>query len=207
MFRQILLSLVGLGTDHLQNRQQLPDAFFVNYAALLAIQPRSASALRSILSDYFGVPVEIQQFAGTWFLLDEGSRTQFQDDESDSERVGHGVVVSEQYWSQESMIRLRLGPLDLPTYRLFLPGGADGLHPPGRNFTLLQEICRFFSRDEMVFEAQLILDKNKVPAAALDGEEQVAVAEGGATGCQLGWTTWVKSAPFERNAEDVVIRL
>jgi type VI secretion system protein ImpH len=207
MFRQILLSLVGLGTDHLQNRQQLPDAFFVNYAALLAIQPRSASALRSILSDYFGVPVEVQQFAGTWFLLDEGSRTQFQDDESDSQRVGHGVVVSEQYWSQESMVRLRLGPLDLPTYRLFLPGGADGLHPPGRNFTLLQEICRFFSRDEMVFEAQLILDKNKVPAAALDGEEQVAVAEGGATGCQLGWTTWVKSAPFERNAEDVVIRL
>jgi type VI secretion system protein ImpH len=202
LLRRILLSLVGLGTDYLQNRQnrqQLPNAFFVNYSALLAIQPRSASALRSILSDYFGVPVEIQQFAGTWYLLDEGSRTQFQDDESDSQRLGYGVVVSEEYWSQESMVRLRVGPLDLETYRRFLPGS--------RNFTLLREICRFFSRDEMVFEAQLILDKDKVPATALGEEETVAAAEGAATGAQLGWTTWVKSAPFERNAEDVVIRL
>ena len=199
MFREMLLSLVGLGTLFLRNRGQLPDAFFVNYAALLAMQPRSASALRSILSDYFGVPVEVRQFAGTWYLLDEGSRTQFEDGESDSQRLGYGVVVSEEYWSQESMVRLRVGPLDLETYRQFLPGS--------RNFILLREICRFFSRDETVFEVQLILDKDEVPAATLGEEAPVVRAEGAAQGAQLGWTTWVKSAPFERSAEDVVVRL
>ena len=37
--------------------------------------------------------------------------------------------------------------------------------------------------------------------------ESLAAAEGAAAGACLGWTTWAKSAAFERNAEDVVIRL
>jgi type VI secretion system protein ImpH len=199
VFRQVLLSLVGLGTEYLLSRQQLSDSFFVKYAALLAMQPRSASALRSILSDYFEVPVEVQQFAGTWYRLDEMNRTQFQNNESDSQRVGYGVVVSEEYWSQESMVRLRIGPLDLESYRRFLPGS--------RSFALLREICQFFSRDEMVFEVQPILDRKQVPAIALGGEEPAATAEKTVVVAQLGWTTWLKSAPLERHAEDVVIRL
>jgi len=198
LFREMLLGLVGLGTEHLRNRGELPDAFFGNYAALLAMQPRSASALRCILCDYFGVPFEVRQFAGTWYRLDEGSRTRFKDEESDSERLGYGVVVSEEYWGQESMVRLRAGPLNLETYRRFLPGR--------RNFKLLREICRFFSRDETVFEVQLILEKDEAPAATL-GDEPGASGEGAPVGSQLGWTTWVKSAPFEGDVEDVVIRL
>jgi predicted component of type VI protein secretion system len=54
----------GLGTEHLRNRQVVADEFFTQYAAIMAIQPRSASALESILTDYFAVPVEVQQFAG-----------------------------------------------------------------------------------------------------------------------------------------------
>ena len=191
LFRQILLSLVGLGTEHLRGRQQIPDEFFTRYAALLAIQPRSASVLRTILGDYFNVPVEVEQFAGTWYQLDPASTTQFRDDNSESERVGYGVVVSEEYWSQESMVRLRIGPMDLPTYRRFLRGGPD--------FARLQEICRFFSRDELVFELQLMLHKDAVPDTELDGD--------GSQGAQLGWTTWAKSEPFQHHAEDVIIRL
>jgi type VI secretion system protein ImpH len=190
-FRQILFSLVGLGTDHLRRPGPLPDEFFAQYTALLSIQQRSASALRSILSDYFQVPVEVEQFAGTWYPLDDDSVTRFSEENSDSERIGYGVVVSREYWSQESMVRLRMGPLDLPTYRRFLRGGP--------NFAKLREICRFFSRDEMVFELQLILEKDQVPDTELRGD--------GPQDAQLGWTTWAKSRPFEEHAGDVVIRL
>jgi type VI secretion system protein ImpH len=191
-FRQILYSLVGLGTEHLRGRsRRLSDDFFLEYAALLAIQPRSASALRSILSDFFKVPVEVLQFAGTWYPLDDDSVTRFGGQNSDSDRIGHGVVVSEEYWSQESMVRLQFGPLDLASYRRFLGQGPD--------FLKLQEICRFFSRDEMVFELQLILDKDEVPETALAGDSP--------EDAQLGWTTWAKSEPFQQHAENVVIRL
>jgi type VI secretion system protein ImpH len=189
--RQILFSLVGMGTEHLRGRGHLSDEFFAEYAALLAVQPRSASALRSILSDFFKVPVEVEQFAGTWYPLDDDSITRFSEENSDSERIGYGVVVSQEYWSQESMVRLRLGPLDLSTYRRFLRGGPD--------FARLREICRFFSRDEIVFEVQLILQKDQVPATELAGDNP--------DDAQLGWTTWAKSEPFQEQAEDVVIRL
>ena len=189
--RQILFSLVGMGTEHLRGRGHLSDEFFAEYAALLAVQPRSASALRSILSDFFKVPVEVEQFAGTWYPLDDDSITRFSEEDSDSERLGYGVVVSQEYWSQESMVRLRIGPLDLSTYRRFLRVGTD--------FAKLQEICRFFSRDEMVFELQLILQKDEVPNTELSGDHP--------EDAQLGWTTWAKSEPFQKHAEDVVIRL
>jgi type VI secretion system protein ImpH len=89
------------------------------------------------------------------------------------------------------MVRLRIGPLDLSTYRRFLRVGTD--------FAKLQEICRFFSRDEMVFELQLILQKDEVPNTELSGDHP--------EDAQLGWTTWAKSEPFQKHAEDVVIRL
>lgn len=192
IFTRILLSLTGLGTEYLQERQFTPDAFFARYAALFALQPRSASALQTILADFFQVPIEVQQFAGNWYLLDPDSRTCFQDHGTDSQKLAWGVVVSEEYWSQEFMARLRIGPLDFESYRQFLPGGA--------NLKMLAEICRFFSRDELVFEVQLVLRKDQVPDTRLSVDE-------GPDDSRLGWTTWAKSAPFSSDAEETVFRL
>ncbi len=203
-FGQMLLSLVGLGTDYLQGRQSTPDAFFAKYAGLLAIQPRSACALEAILGDDLQVPVEVKQFQGGWYPLAQNSKTCFSDIESDSDRLGHGVVVSEEYWSQEFMVRITIGPLDLPNYRRFLRGGSG--------LKRLEEICRFYSRDEVVFELQLILLKDQVPGARLSG-----AATENSDDSQLGWTTWARSVnedgndamavPFLRDVDDVVIRL
>jgi type VI secretion system protein ImpH len=195
LFARILFSLVGLGTEHLRSKQRgeiTPDEFFEKYAAILAVQPRSACSLETILADYFEVPVEVQQFAGNWYQLDENSTTCFREDSAESERLGYGVVVSNEYWSQEFMVRVRVGPLDLATYSRFLPGG--------QNLKILEEICRFFSRDELVFELQLVLRGDQVPEARLSVEE-------GPADSRLGWTTWAKSAPFEKDAESVVMRL
>lgn len=189
---RILLSLSGLGTEYLRNRQFTPDVFFSRYAAILAIQPRSASALKTILEDFFQVPVEVLQFAGNWYQLGESSQTRFREDSLDSERLGYGVVVSEEFWSQEFMVRLRIGPLDFETHKRFLQGGP--------NLKMLEEICRFFSRDELAFELQLVLRGEEVPDIRLSVEE-------GADGSRLGWTTWAKSEPFSRDADEVVFRL
>jgi type VI secretion system protein ImpH len=198
-FRQILLSLAGLGTEFLQGRQFTPDDVYAKYAGLLAIQPRSAATLENLLADDLKIPVEVQQFSGAWYRLDEDSATRFGDDPTDSVRLGYGVVISEELWSREFMVRIRLGPLNLQAYRRFLRGG------PG--LKRIEEICRLFSRGEMVFEVQLVLRKEDVPAARL--------AEGTEEGeSQLGWTTWARSVgndgkpiPSQRDVEEVVIRL
>jgi type VI secretion system protein ImpH len=191
LFKQILLSLAGLGTEHLKP-QFLADEFLLKYASIIAIQPRSACSLQNILADFFGVPVEVQQFAGNWYQLDEGSTTRFRQSNSDAERLGYGVVVSDEYWSQEFMVRLRIGPLNLETYKRFLPDGP--------NLKQLEEICRFFSRDELAFELQLVLHRDQIPDARLSAGE-------GADDSRLGWTTWAASVPFQNDAESVFIKL
>jgi len=61
-----LMSLIGLGTDGLQSRMLVRDDSLLFYSGLLSLQPRSAVALRGVLQDYFGVPVEVEQFVGAW---------------------------------------------------------------------------------------------------------------------------------------------
>src|ERR1700730_10249044 len=59
-----LLALIGLGTPGLPGQQSVIDEALIFYAGLLAPHQRSAAALEQLLSDYFDVPVEIEQLVG-----------------------------------------------------------------------------------------------------------------------------------------------
>jgi type VI secretion system protein ImpH len=190
-FARQLLSLVGMGTDALQNRQAIPDDALVYYAGLLTQQPRSAANLRQILMDYFDVPVEIEQLSGGWYPLDPDTQCCLSEETTDSERLGSGAVVGDAVWNQQSRVRIILGPLDLDEYRRFLPDGS-GWEP-------LQAWTRFFSNREFDFEVKLILRREEVPVCELG-------MEGGA-GPRLGWVSWVKSAPLARDPGDTVLPL
>lgn len=193
-FSRHLLSLIGLGTDGLQDRQAVPDDSLVYYSGLLAQRPRSAQALRQILGDYFDVPVEIEQFSGGWYKLDSDTQCCLSEGmgDSDSEGLGVGAVVGDEVWNQQSKVCIILGPLSLDRYQDFLPTGS-GWEP-------LRSWVRFFSNEEWDFEVKLILEREQVPACQLGGDE----ASGGP---QLGWVSWVKSAPFERDPGDTVLPL
>ena len=62
----------------------------VFYTALLGMQTRSATALRQILQDYFQVPVEIEQFVGTWRPIPESDQTRTGDEREYSEQLTPG---------------------------------------------------------------------------------------------------------------------
>ena len=55
-FSHHLMDLIGLGTPGLQNRLPVLDDSLLYYSGLLAQRPRSATALRNLLSDYFEFP-------------------------------------------------------------------------------------------------------------------------------------------------------
>ena len=190
-FYDQLLSLVGLGTEGLQGRQPIRDDAFVYYAGLLGQRPRSAHALRQILSDYFDVPVAIEQFSGGWYHLDEPTQCCLDEGMTDSEKLGYGAVVGDEIWNQQSRVRIVLGPLTLERYRDFLPDGSC--------WEPLRAWARFFSNDEFDFEVKLVLEREVVPACELGMDE--------AAGPRLGWVSWVKSAPFGRDPGDTVLAL
>ena len=190
-FTGYLLDLIGMGTAGLRNRMAVPDQALVCYEGLLAQYPRSAAAFRQMLEDYFEVPVEVQPFAGTWRTLDAGSRTCFMDGTSRSEQLGIGIVLGDEVWDQQSVVRVRLGPMSLGQYREFLPGGAA--HEP------LKALSRFFCGDDLDVEAQLILKREDAPRASLGAE--------GVPPPSLGWVSWMFSKPLDRDPDETVMYL
>ena len=190
-FSRQLLSLLGLGTDGMRDRQTVSDELLIYYAGLLGQHPRSAQALQQILSDYFDVPVAIEQFSGGWYRLDRETQCRISEENTDSGELGFGAVVGDEMWNQQSRVRIVIGPLSLDRYADFLPDG--------QSFEPLRGWVRFFSNDEWDFEVKLILEREQVPACTLGAD--------GVSGPQLGWVSWVKSAPFQRDPGDTVLAL
>jgi len=190
-FSHHLRDLIGLGTPGLKNRQAVADESLLYYAGLLAQHPRSAPALEQILSDYFDVPVEVEQFAGGWYRLDTNTQTCLEARSSFSEQLGVGAVVGDEVWDQTARVRIKLGPLSLAQYKEFLPTGSA--------FKPLCVLTRFYSNDEFDFEIQLILKRDEVPACELGAEGENAPT--------LGWTTWGKTKEMTKDVADTILQL
>jgi len=191
LFTHHLLDLIGLGTPGLQDRQAVADDALLHYVALLGEQSRSAAALEAILRDYFEVSVEVEQFTGAWYRLDRATQCCMQDDHDESQQLGRGAVVGDEIWDQRSRVRIKLGPMALSQYRDFLPDGSA--------FEPLRAITKFFSNGEFDFEAQLFLKREEVPTCDVGFE--------GEGPPRLGWVTWLKSKPIDRDPGDTVLAL
>ena len=194
-FSHHLMDLIGIGTPGLQKRQAIPDDSLLYYSGLFGLHTRSAAALKQIVSDYFDVPVYVDQFIGAWYALAHDNQCSFENTETISEQLGVGAVVGDEIWNQNAGVRLRLGPLTLRQYVDFLPEGSA--------FEPLRALTRLFAGDEIDFEVQLVLKRDEVPACELD-DRAVLVDN---VSPQLGWSTWVKSAPMGRDPGDTILRI
>lgn len=188
-----LAELVGLGTAGLQKRlePEIRDDALLYYSGLLAQRPASAVGLEQLLSDYFEVPVEIEQFCGIWRKLDRKSQTCLDETNRYYETLGFGVVVGDEVFDQQSIVRIRVGPLTLGRYLEFLPNGAA--------YRPLQKLVRLYAGDQKDFEVLLMLKRDETPSAELGGLGKAAP--------QLGWVTWMKTATMDRDPGDVIISL
>jgi type VI secretion system protein ImpH len=165
----------------------ISDESLVYYAGLLSIPSRSAASLQQLVSDYFDVPCEVEQFVGAWYPLDLAAQTALGDDDG---FLGGGAVAGDEVWDQQGRVRVRIGPLTRKRYEEFLPGGA--LHDALRGLT------RFFGNDQFDFEIQLVLARDEAPPCRLDAESDPL---------PLGWCTWLRTNPLERDPDDAVFAL
>ena len=182
-----LLGIVGLGTTGLQDRQPLPDESLLYYSGLLSLPSRPAAGLEQLVSDYFDVPCEVEQFVGAWYPLDRSTQTALGDEFG---TLGGGAVAGDEIWDQQGRVRLRIGPLSRATYDEFLPGGAS--------YDALAALTRFYGNDQFDFEIQLVLAREEAPFLEL-GAEDAPVA--------LGWCTWLRTAPLDRDPDDALFAL
>ena len=187
-FTQYLSDLIGMGTPGLA-RDDLPVAAntLLQYCGLLGQRPRSASALAGLLRDYFQVAVEVDQFVGQWFRLDDADCSYLSPD-GPRNTLGLGAIAGDEVWNSQARFRIKIGPVRLKRFRHFLPDG--------KGFHKLVFLTNYFVDRMFEFDVQLILQAEDVPACRLGD---------GPGAPQLGWSSWLKTDSFETDAGDVVL--
>jgi type VI secretion system protein ImpH len=184
-FSQQLFSLIGMGTAGLQKQLGISDQILLYYAGLLSQRPRAASALEGLLQDYFGVPVQVEQFTGEWFLMNVDALTSL-GRTGQNNQLGVNTSLWERVWDPQARFRVKLGPLTYTQFQDFLPTSDAYRHAV--------ELTRFFVGEEMGFEIQPILRADEVPWCALGVSQST----------RLGWAMWLKTTPFEADTTQPV---
>jgi type VI secretion system protein ImpH len=185
--RDHLLDLVGFGTEGVQDRTAVRDDVLAYYAGLFASRPRNAAGLAQLIGDYFAVTATVEQFVGTWRTLSATGRFEVGADDDDG-RLGFGVV-GDAVWDPQARVRLRLGPLTRRQFDEFLPGGAA--------HAALATLARLYADEQVGVEAQLVLARDEVPGVLL-GADDIPT---------LGFGTWLRVRPMQRDPDETVLLL
>ena len=176
--------LTGYGLPSLRSRDDVPDhAKFFN-AAHLVREVRNPDGMAQILSEYFQIPVEIQEFIPHWISLTPSEQTRLSDSPWNN-ILDENAVLGDQVLDAQHKIRVRIGPMSIARYRSFLPGG----NAASKVATWIKNYVGF----EFFVDVQLVLCKEDVMAADLEGVTQ------------LGWTSWLDERNDELHADDLVI--
>jgi type VI secretion system protein ImpH len=178
-------SLIGIGMESLHNRNSVPDRAKYYFAGRLVHQSRNAEGLGAIVQDFFGVRTEVLSFFGRWLNLPKTSVCKLGESRNTG-TLGASVIVGSRFWTCQLHFRLRMGPMKLVEYERLLPTGSS--------FSRLCDWVRQYIGDHYSWDAQLVLAREEVPATQI-----------GRAG-RLGWTTWLKTGPLNRDPDDLVLQ-
>jgi len=194
LFTCCLLSLVGLGTEHLRDRFPFEDQIIVAYGGLFSSAMRTAVGLEQIVRDCFRLDAVVEQFIGQWLLLAPENQSCLPSRRNvfgQNLRLGEDAVVGTCAWDVQSRFRVVLGPLTWDEFLTLLPGGS--------RLQSIADLVRFYTGVNRDFDLQLILRKEDVPVCRLAADDNYEP--------RLGWTTWLPT-PEQRDSDsrDVTFR-
>jgi type VI secretion system protein ImpH len=181
---QYVGSLAGLGLEGLLNRDTVPDRAKLYFSGRLVPHSRNAEGLEAITQEFFGLPTRLLTFVGRWLKLPPGTVCKL-GSSPETGTLGATVIVGARFWTCQLHFRMRMGPMKLHDYERMLPGTPS--------FKRLKDWVRQYSGEHFSWDLQLVLAKEEVPEISL-----------GRAG-RLGWTTWLKTRPFERDADNLVL--
>ena len=182
---QFLGSLAGFGMESLLHRDSVPDRAKLYFAGRLALQSRNAEGLEAIVQEFFGIHTELMTFVGRWLKLPPGSECKLGETPATG-TLSSTVIVGARVWTCQMHFRLRMGPMKFSEYERMLPTGSS--------FRRLSDWVRLYAGDHFSWDAQLVLARAEVP--------KIQIGRAG----QLGWTTWLKTKPFDHDADDLVLQ-
>lgn len=174
-----ILSLLGLGTDHLLDQLKVHHETLVYFAGLLSQRTRPASGLSRLLTHYFDVPVEIQEFVGEWHDLidDVRSRLPYPGHPlGQNACLGRSAILGGKGWFAQGKIRVVLGPLNHEQFRRFAPGTST--------LRRLHELVQLYAGTELETDYVLRVARRHIP-------NRIQLRQTAPP--TIGWDTWLAS--------------
>lgn len=183
-FLPLVLAVAGVGQSALRDRLRgeeggVVDDTLAYFGGLLQQRPVSAATIRQIVSEYFAVPVHVEQFVGRWFTLPVDSSSSLG---LANARIGADAVLGERVWQRDLRLRLTVGPMRRPKLRRFLPGGEAAM--------ALRELLTLLTGVTLEYEVRLLLQAADVRGTSLDDDD-----EPGNAGARLGWDSFLVTTP------------
>jgi len=177
-------SLFGIGSPALRDRDTLPDLAKQYYVGHLACQARHPDGLQAMLSDFFGLPVTIDEFVGQWTEIPSDYRLRLGEDPS-SATLGVSSTLGGHVWDCQQKFRITVGPLNWQDFCRLLP--------QGESLKRFSALVRNYIGDELLWDINLVLKRDQVPGWQL--------GEG-----QLGQTLWMDQAGLTTDAADLNVQ-
>jgi len=182
---QALLSMIGLGTQGLTDRLQVRDESLLFYSGLLTQKVRTSSGLRQILSDYFDLPVRIQEFVGQWQELIPDIRTQIAsklEPKGQNASLGRSAMLGARGWIAQGKIRILLGPLNKDQFYRFAPGT--------KALTAMNDMVQLYLGLEHDYEFVIEVKRADLPNKITLNQKAPPI---------LSWNTWLSTSE-QKNA-------
>ncbi|MYN46207.1 type VI secretion system baseplate subunit TssG [Pseudoduganella sp. FT93W] len=168
----LLLSLSGLHSGVAKAVPRPADHVAAYYTALIRTRPISSSTISRMLTQHFGVPIELEQFVEAWDTIPHHQRSKLG---SKVSRLGYGTALGGRLIRQDLCARLHIGPLGLSEFEQFLPGRAAAVALGG--------LLQLFYLPNLKFQLRLLLHPSCVQALALNSRGHV--------GPRLGWDAFL----------------
>ena len=187
----LLLALTGYGTAHMADRLAAGSDPLMHYAGFFATRPRSAERLAALISDWWGRPVQVIQFAGAWLPLPPDQRTRMGQARMPGQfdRLGVDAAIGVRAWDVQARVVLRIGPMDR--------AGFEALLPDRPSLNRMVSLVRAFLGFETGFAINPVLAAADVPPLSLRHDSDPPP--------RLGWNTWMPTAARRtRDADEPV---
>ena len=160
-FEQKVGALAGHMGKGMRDRDDMPDMARRYFAGHLSAGSKTPGGLVAILSAFFEVSVNIQEFVGSWLELEPDDRWQL----GQPAGLGQSTSLGSRVWSRAAKFRITIGPLTLKDYERMLPGGDSQKR--------LEAIVRNYVGDTLDWDVNLILAGEEVPRAVLGGSTRL----------------------------------
>ena len=157
----LLLAIAGVPSDEVRDSLAagvggVLDEAVAGYALAARHRPMSAAYLQRTLSDYFRVPVKIDQFVGKWYDVPPDQLSVLGEVNA---VLGATALVGERVWQRDMRARIVVGPLSKRDYEAFLPGGAHAI--------ALERMLTLLAGVTLEYEVKLVLKRTEVGASVL----------------------------------------